>query len=351
MTNPQSATAANPFRFQIITRKALKRLAILFIALSLALVVAGFIMIRMPGRSFSGPLPALTESQQQIASETKRHVETLASEIGYRSTFHARHLAAAASYIKSELRSLGYDVRDHSFPERGSPAPNLEATLKGTVLPMEFVVVGAHFDSFQGTPGADDNASGVAATLSLARLFASHPQPRSIRFVFFPNEEPPAFQQPDMGSLVYAKKCFSDGDNITAMLSLESLGYYSDQPGSQKYPFPIGLLYPSTGNFVGFASNLSSRALLHSSIKTFRAHAKFPSQGAALPEGIPGVGWSDHWAFWQVGYPAIMITDTAIFRNPNYHKATDTPNTLDYNRLARVTEGIEAIIRDLASAR
>lgn len=135
------------------------------------------------------------------------------------------------------------------------------------------------------------------------------------------------------------------------MLSLESLGYYSDQPGSQKYPFPIGLLYPSTGNFVGFASNLSSRALLHRSIKTFRAHAKFPSQGAALPEGIPGVGWSDHWAFWQVGYPAIMITDTAIFRNPNYHKATDTPNTLDYNRLARVTEGIEAIIRDLASAR
>lgn len=345
----QKSAALTPRRFRIVTRRSLLRLSILFAGILGVLIWSWFAMIRMPGTSFSGTLPPLTPDQAKIASNAHRHVNTLASEVGYRSTFHPRKLAEAAAYIKSELESLGYEVLDHSFPSRGSPAPNLQATLPGVTKPAEIVVLGAHFDSYQGTPGADDNASGVAGVLELARLFTNAPQPRTIRFVLFPNEEPPAFQQVDMGSLVYAKACRAAGDNIVAMLSLEMLGYYKDAPGSQKYPFPMGLLYSDRGNFIGFAGNVSNRALVKRCISNFREHAKFPSEGAALPEGIPGIGWSDHWAFWQAGYPAIMITDTAHFRNPNYHTAADKPDTLDYDRMARVIEGVAHVVRDLAT--
>lgn len=302
----------------------------------------------MPGSSHRGPLPPLTPEQSALASELRTPVEYLASSIGRRSTFHPKQLAESALYVKNELASYGYEARDHSFAGRGSPAPNLEATLKGTSIPDEIIVVGAHYDSYQGTPGADDNASGCAAVLALAKRFASSPQQRTIRFVLFPNEEPPLFQTPEMGSLIYAKACRAANDNIVAMLSLETIGYYRDEPGTQKYPPLIGGLFPSEGNFIAFVSDVSSRGLLKRAIAAFRTHAAFPSEGAALPNGVPGVGWSDHWAFWQAGYPAIMVTDTAPFRNPHYHQPTDTPDTLDYERTARVVEGIDAVIRSLA---
>lgn len=348
---PQTASAhlTGKRKFRLASKAALKRLCWLAALMALLLTWSWREMISMPGRTFSGELPALSETQRAIAAEAKRHVTELASAIGYRSTFHPKKLAQTALYLKKELEAIGLEVKDHSFPSRGSPAPNLEATLTGTSKPSEILVVGAHFDSYQGTPGADDNASGVAGVLALARLFASSPQSRTIRFVLFPNEEPPAFQQMDMGSLVYAKACRVAGDNIVAMLSLEMLGYYKDGRGTQKYPFPMTLFYPAEGNFIGFASNFSNRTLVKRSIGVFRENARFPSEGAALPEGIPGIGWSDHWAFWQVGYPALMITDTAHFRNPNYHTAADKPDTLDYERMARVIEGIGAVVRDLAT--
>ncbi|MBX3390197.1 MAG: M28 family peptidase [Phycisphaeraceae bacterium] len=335
-------------RFRIATKRSLVRLAILGMLLALALLWCWWMMLRMPGETFAGPLRPLTPAQAVLAAELRIYVETLAADIGYRSTFHPRQLAGSAAFLKSELDSFGYRVVDHSFPSRGSPAPNLEAELRGTTLPDEIVIVGAHFDSYQGTPGADDNASGVAGVLALAKAFAARPQNRTIRFVLFPNEEPPAFQQADMGSLVYAKACRAAGDNIVAMLSLEMLGYYKNDPGSQKYPFPMGLLFSNRANFIGFAGNVSNRALVKRCIGVFRESTDFPSEGAALPEGIPGIGWSDHWAFWQVGYPAIMITDTAHFRNPNYHTASDKPDTLDYERMARVIEGIAQVVRELA---
>ncbi len=154
--------------------------------------------------------------------------------------------------------------------------------------------------------------------------------------------------QPAMGSWVYAKACRRRADTITAMLSLETLGYYSTAPGSQHYPPGLSLLFPSTGDFVAFVGDVSSRGLLRRSIGAFRDRTSFPSEGAALPQGIPGVGWSDHWAFWQEGYKAVMVTDTAMFRNTNYHTPTDTPDTLDYERLARVVQGLEHVITNLA---
>lgn len=340
---------------RLLTRAALRRLAILFLLIFVALTWSYCSMIRMPGSSHRGPLPPLTDAQRTLADELRRDVVALAGGpgehalTGYRSTFFPRQLAAAAAYIDAQLEAAGFEHRREVFVERGSPAPNIEVTVRGTIRPDEIIVVGAHFDSYQGTPGADDNASGVAATLALARRFARDPRPRTIRFVFFVNEEPPAFQTPDMGSWVYAKACREAGDDIAAMLSIESVGYYSDQPGTQNYPRPLNLLYPSTGDFVAFVGGYRHRALVRRCVASFRGHAEFPSEGAALFEGVPGVGWSDHWAFWQEGYPALMVTDTAPFRNPNYHLPTDTSDTLDYERMARVVDGLAAVISDLAA--
>jgi Zn-dependent M28 family amino/carboxypeptidase len=244
----------------------------------------------------------------------------------------------------------------------GMDVHNLEVEIRGTTKPDEIVIIGAHYDNVDDCPAANDNGSGVAATLALARRFApnlSHPgetpgpplfvpPARTLRFVLFVNEEPPNFQTEDMGSLVYARACRERGDNIVAMLSLETIGCYSNEPGSQTYPIkPIGWLYPNTGNFIAFVGDYRSRRLVRQAIGTFRQSTQFPSEGAALPGWIAGVGWSDHWAFWQAGYPAVMVTDTAPFRYPHYHKTSDTPEKLDYQQMARVTKGIEAVMRDL----
>jgi Zn-dependent M28 family amino/carboxypeptidase len=199
-----------------------------------------------------------------------------------------------------------------------------------------------------GAPGANDNGSGVAAMLALARRFAGKPAQHTLRFVAFVNEEPPYFLTGQMGSFVYAGRCKAHGDRISAMISLETIGYFSDAPHSQTYPAPgLGVFYPSIGNFIGFVSNVPSRHLLRRAIALFRKHANIPSEGAALPAFIPGVSWSDQWSFWQHGYPGIMITDTAPFRYPHYHSATDTPDKLDYDRFALVVSGMEKVIEEL----
>jgi hypothetical protein len=166
--------------------------------------------------------------------------------------------------------------------------------------------------------------------------------------VAFVNEEPPFFRTKDMGSVRYAAEVTQRGERIGAMLSLESLGYYVDQPGSQRYPFPLGWFYPSTGNFVAFVGNGDSRELVRRATGAFRRHMPFPARGAAIP-GM-GVDLSDHWAFWQIGVPALMVTDTAMLRNPNYHQSTDTADTIDYERLARVVDGLSLVLADLANS-
>lgn len=347
MDAPAAPVRARRFRFA--SRGALKRLAVLFACIALALVWAWRAMVAMPGESFRGPLPTLTPAQAQTAERLRTDVRVLASDIGKRSTFHPRELAACAMHIRQSLESVGYEVREHSFVQRGSPAPNLDITIPGADRAREIVVVGAHYDSYQGTPGADDNASGVAMTLELARRLRGKPLSRTVRLAFFVNEEPPAFQKPDMGSWVYAKKCRADKDAIVAMISLESLGCYTSQPGSQELPSPLDLVYPDRGDSVAFVGNTPSRWLVKRCIRVFRDSAQFPSEGGAPPGSIAGVGWSDHWAFWQEGYPGIMLTDTAGFRNPRYHTPEDTPETLDYEAMARVMDGVEAITMDLAN--
>lgn len=284
-------TASTPKRrFRIATKGALKRLAVLFVTLGVLTVGLTMYATSMPGQSFRGPLPAASDAQKQLAAELEASVTVLADatggvgRVGNRSTFYPKRFAQAASWLHDALTAAGYTQINETPVLRGSPVPTLEVTVPGTTLPNEIVIVGAHYDAFQGTPGADDNASGVAAVLHIARSLRTDPRKRTLRFLFFVNEEPPTFWTPDMGSWVYAKKCRSANDNIVAMFSVESIGYYSVAPGSQQYPKPLNMLYPDQGNFIAFVSNISSRSLNRRAISTFRSTTQFPSEGACLPE-------------------------------------------------------------------
>ena len=331
------------------TRWGKIRMLLLASFLPLLFLVIWFMTVRMPGPAFTGPLPALTPEQEVLRTRLERHVRALAADIGVRSGDEYAKVQRAAAYIERELQALGFSVASQEFSANGRIYRNLEATLGGTTLRQEVVVLGAHYDSAEEAPGADDNASGVAAVLEVARLFAKGPQARTVRFVLFPNEEPPWFATSDMGSRHYAAEARARNDQIVAMMSIESIGYYDSDPGTQRYPFPLNYAYPDVGDFIGFVSNLKSRGLLHQAISAFRAHTRFPTQGAAAPAWVPGVWWSDHWSFWKEGYPAIMISDTAPYRNPFYHTPQDTPDRLDYDRTARVVDGLAHVVRAIAN--
>jgi hypothetical protein len=305
-------------------------------------------MITMPEKSWSEPLPPLSAEERQIQENLQRHVGMLAQTIGERNVWNKGSLAAAAMYIRKTLMNLGYEVRTQSFDSQGIVVHNLEVEVPGTTAPGEIIVVGAHYDSVQGGPGANDNASGIAALLEIARLLDGRAATRTLRLVAFVNEEQPFSGGPEMGSRVYAERSRQRGEQIRGMLSLETIGYYSDQAGSQHYPFPFTYFYPDTGNFIGFVSNLGSWRLVRQAVGAFRTSTAFPSEAVAAPEWVRGVGWSDHASFWQAGYPAIMITDTAFFRYPHYHDETDTPEKLDYASLARVTRGLVDVVVELA---
>jgi hypothetical protein len=318
------------------------------IVLVVLLLAAAWYVTSMPDRSHTGPLPPLTDDERAIQRNLERHVGRLAGEIGERNLWRYDALLRARDHVRADLQSLRFEVHAQPFDVQGRTVENLEVRIPGTRATREVVVAGAHYDSERGTPGADDNASGVAALLEIARLLRGRSFARTVALAFFVNEESPFFTTGDMGSRVYARRARAAGVDVRAMLSIESIGYYADEKGSQHYPPALGLAYPDAGNFLAFIGNLSSRDLVRRAIASFRTHTRFPSEGIAAPESIPGVGWSDHSSFWAEGYPAIMLTDTVPYRNPNYHLPSDVPETLDFERLARVTAGIARVIADLA---
>lgn len=306
------------------------------------------VMTRMPGPSYRGPLPPLAPAEREIRANLQHHVLALAGEIGERNIWRPGSLDQAACHIASTLEGLGYTVSRQDVTAYGAPAINLAVELRGGRRPEKIVVVGAHYDTVHGSPGANDNGSGVAALLELARLLRHQQAGRTVRLVAFANEEPPFYFTTDMGSHRYAARCKAHGEKIVAMLALETMGCYSDAPGSQRYPWPLGLCYPSRANFIAMVGNLASRDLVRRVTGSFRQHTRFPAEGLAAPGFMHGVGWSDHWSFWEQGYPALMVTDTAFFRSPFYHTPQDTPEKLDYARLARVVAGLGQVVLDLA---
>ncbi len=322
------------------------------VAVAFTLAVAGYAalvrMTRFPDPKPEDPPRGLGETDGELAEQLRTHVEALAGRIGERNVWRPEALEAAGGYIREHLTGLGYPVVLDAFPAGGVTVANLEAVLPGAAHPEEILVLGAHYDTVRGCPGANDNASGVAVLLELARLLRDRPLERTVRFVAFVNEEKPFSRNPTSGSVVYARRARLRHERITAMLSLETMGYFDRAPGSQRYPAPLSRFYPGCGNFIAFVGNLGSHRLVRSAVTAFRRHSDFPSEAGALPGRLPGIGWSDHWSFWEEGYPAIMVTDTAPFRYPAYHRPEDTPEKVDYTALARITAGLAAAAGDLA---
>lgn len=295
----------------------------------------------VPGRA--APAAAVDMTRTDLPGRLAHHVERLAADIGERNVWHPAALRAAAGYIRDEWSAQGYAVREQSYEVRGLRCANLEVAAAGDVG-GPVIVIGAHYDSVQGSPGADDNASGVATLLELSRLFAGTADLR-LRFVAFVNEEPPFFTTSLQGSEVYARQLRRDGFDVKLMISLETLGYYSKHEQSQGYPPLLGRFYPPRGDFVAFVSNLRGLAKVRGFAKAFRTSTQFPAEYLASPAWIPGVSWSDHRAFWRQGYPALMVTDTAFYRFPYYHTPLDTADSVCYAELAEVTLGLAGAIR------
>jgi Zn-dependent M28 family amino/carboxypeptidase len=292
----------------------------------------------------------LSAGETALAQRLRTHVEAIARRP--HNVRYFRALEQAANHIEATLVGFGYEVRRQPFASEWATVRNIEVVVEPARTDAPTIVVGAHYDSAGSAPGANDNGSGTAAVLELARSLADlrGKAPVRMRLVLFVNEEPPFFQTPLMGSMVYARRLAASGERVEGMLSLETMGYYSDAANSQHYPAPLGLLYPSRGDFIAFVGDTGARSLLRKTIGAFRARAAFPSIGGTAPGAVQGIGWSDHWAFGKVGIPALMVTDTAPFRYPHYHTDADTPDKLDYPRLARVVGGLEQVLRNWTPA-
>jgi hypothetical protein len=336
------------------SRKPNWKLLLAWTALGLPLLV-GLVwvwrMTSMPLKSYNQPLQPISDDESQLATRLSAHVKYLSETVGERNLSRPGSPQAVTDYLKDVLKKAGYTAKECTYSVGDDWASNIEASLIGSDNRAGLIIVGAHYDSVRGTVGADDNATGVAGVLELARMLQGSKLKRTVRFVLFVNEEPPYFQTDTMGSVVYARKLRQDRVPVSAMISLEMLGFYSNAPGSQKYPSMLGLFYPNRGDFISFVGNEESRDLVLRSIRSFRESTNFASEGIAAPANWPGVGWSDHWSFWQQQYPAIMITDTAMFRNPFYHTPLDTLGHVDFEKMARVVGGVRRVVESLANER
>jgi Zn-dependent M28 family amino/carboxypeptidase len=284
----------------------------------------------------------------------RRHVDRLAGLIGPRHVGKPKALVAAALLIENEFRAAGYDVERQPYVASGASVENLVAELPGSRRRDEILILGAHYDTIPETPGADDNASAVAVLIEVVRLLHEFRPQRTIRFVSFPCEEPPHFHTGEMGSQIYARRCRERNENIVGMLCLEMVGYFSTQAGSQQIPDSLPrwsrTFLPTRGDFLAAVGNLRSWRLLWQFRRGFKRATQLPLLSLALPERIHEIRLSDNSSFWDQGYPSLMLTDTSFLRNPHYHRQSDTPETLDYERMAEVVSGVAGAVRFIAGA-
>jgi len=294
--------------------------------------------------------PQMNFEVEALEKRLREHVQIFAGKIGERNLFAQQKLYEASTIIRDFWEKEGFKVFTHTYAVNGIPSENLWIQMDGTDLPGEIVLIGTHYDSVIGSPGANDNASGVGALLEISKAFRErNPPRRSLRFVAFVNEEPPFFMTNQMGSRVYAREVAKKKEKIVAMISLETIGYYTDEPRSQKYPPFLGWFYPHRGNFVGVVGNISSQHLVKKVVQYFKAAVDFSCECLAAPRILLGVDWSDHASFWDHGYPAVMVTDTALYRYPHYHQRTDVPDHLNYPAYAKVVYGLTQVIERLAN--
>ena len=310
----------------------------------------------------------------ELAHQLRADVQLLAGDIGERNLYHPDKLETAAAWIEGEFRRMGYQTvrrlpvavrgKDYALPADVT-AWNIEAVLPGTSHGGEQMVIGAHYDSkvqmprwnahwpptpeLPGTPGANDNGSGVATVLALARRFVGHPQSRTLRFVAFVNEEPPFYQTEAMGSLAYARKLKADGFKKVRMITPETLGCYSVRSNAKRSFIAPLLGLPNRPDYVAFAGNHASRHWIARCARGFAPHATLELRTLALPAVVKKVAWSDDWSFWQCGYPAFAVTDTAYGRSDQYHEVYDTPEKLDYGPMAGVVWALAGMVGEAAN--
>lgn len=312
---------------------------IIFVVIVFILIQGSTFGWRFWARSFKDT----ADLDSKLIERLKSHVYELSHKIGERSLFSYEKLERAAEYIASEFKAIGYEVEFQEYTVYDKKSKNIIVTREGKEKPGEIMIVAAHYDTCFN-PGADDNASGVAALLELARYMYDKSPERTVKFISFVNEEPPFFKTDDMGSRVYTRAAKKNNENIRAAIILESIGYYSDRPFSQRYPPIYGLFYPNKGNFIGVISNFGSLKLGNEVVSNFKKKSRFPIEFAVAPAFISGVDFSDHWSFWKEGYRAVMITDTVPYRNPHYHSYYDTYETLNYEYIAAVVEGLKFVV-------
>jgi hypothetical protein len=293
----------------------------------------------------SGSASSERDAWAGLRADLESTVRTLALEIGIRNVADGAALERARDFVAGELQWRLGAVRQETYEAEGQGLANLVAEVPGQS--GEIVLLGAHYDSAPGSPGANDNATGVAVLLAVARALAGTRPLRTVRLVAFTAEEDPHYQTDLMGSVVHARGCRERGEQVTAMVSLDEVGYFTREPRSQGYPFPLNLIYPSVGDFLAVVGNFRSRRLVRAVAAPLRSSG-ITVRDAAVPGFLAGVGASDHWSFWQSGYPAVLVTDTANFRYRPFHTPDDLPDQLDTGELSRVAVGVASAIAELA---
>ncbi|MBF0539278.1 MAG: M28 family peptidase [Nitrospirae bacterium] len=289
--------------------------------------------------------------KEEIISSVKDVVYFLSQEIGSRSYRAIHTLDKAAEYISQRFIIYGYDVSYQTYKHGGNVYKNIIAEIRGKGFPETVIVIGAHYDTVYGTPGADDNASGIAGLLEVARLLSGSAFNKTVRFVAFAFEEFPAFFSDYMASYVYARHLRQKNEDVELMICLEMIGYFRDEADSQRFPLPFfKWFYPHEGDFIVVVGDMKARRFVSQIKHAFREGSALAVESITAPRWIPGITFSDHKSFWKFGYDAVMITDTAFYRNPNYHKHSDTPDTLCYNSMAEVVLGLVSAIGVLAGS-
>lgn len=314
------------------------------------IITAGIVVLVIALKNF-GWLPTKSvslpenQSRYEISGYLSSVVHKLAGEIGTRNYQYYEQLEAAKDFIAREFERFGYDVSFQAYSIDGQSFSNIIAA-KGDAVDKNPLVIGAHYDSCFN-PGADDNASGIAGVLALAQLLSDQKNSDRFLFVAFANEEPPFFHTDVMGSRVFTKSLKQANRLILGAIVLEMIGYYSEDWFSQKYLSFLGIFFPNKGNFISIIGNWKSRNLVKNLSRGFRRQSGFPLRTLIAPSSIRGIGFSDHWSFWQENYPALMVTDTAYLRNHNYHQQTDLPETLNYEYMAEVVLGLKSAVLGL----
>jgi Zn-dependent M28 family amino/carboxypeptidase len=293
----------------------------------------------------------MSADRNAIETNLRTHVDRLAGLIGPRTLARPKTIVATTGYLSGQWSQMGYQVAQEHFDALGDQATNLIIQRSGTKRPDEIILLGAHYDTVPSTPGADDNASAVAVMLEVSRLLHDYQGKRTARYVAFACEEPPYFNVDCMGSQYHARQSRLRGDQIVGMLCLEMVGYFTDEPQSQRIPptIPDSLrrFFPNRGNFLAAVGNMKSWKLGWGFRRGFKRATRLPLFSIQLPERVREIRLSDNSSFWDQGYPALMLTDTSFLRNPHYHLETDTPETLDYPRMTDVTIGVASAMKRL----